>query len=74
MNRSPGAREPASFEICDRAGRRLASSTTYADAARTLAALVATASGWEDELFLVSIAADGQELSREDVFDLLPAT
>jgi hypothetical protein len=60
------------YEVRDRDGRVLGRSEGRAEGTRMVFALAMTAPGHEDDVFLVSLAADGREVMREDVFDIEP--
>ena len=60
----------ASYALHDRAGQLLGTSGSHAEGVRMLQAYVLTAPGREDDVFLVSLSADGREIVREDLFDI----
>ena len=60
----------ARYELRDVEERVLGDSSSYGEAVRMLQAFVLTSPGREDDVFLVSLSADGQEIAREDLFDI----
>jgi hypothetical protein len=60
----------ASYALHDRAGQVLGTTGSHAEGVRMLQAYVLTAPGREDDVFLVSLSADGRQIAREDLFDI----
>jgi hypothetical protein len=60
----------ARYELRDCDDMILGVSESRAEAIRMLQAFVLTSPGREDEVFLVSLTANGRVVAREDLFDL----
>lgn len=60
----------ARYELRDYDGSVLAETGSHSEGVRMLQAFVLTAPGREDDVFLVSLSADGREIAREDSFDV----
>lgn len=58
------------YELREGDSRVLGEAESHAEGRRMLQAFVMTSPGREDDVWLVSVGADGSDVLREDVFDI----